>query len=245
MERRGGSSICASAPRQFSAPDPDKSGLCRRLCLRPHSRRTVMEAWTQSRQALASPPSQGGMESVLIWDHHDGYVIGATGERNQRLIGKRCQADTLRGAVKSGHLSSFIKDDMVMAVALESEDPPTTDRAGARNRRIEVITGRERRRRWTGEQKREIAAGEFAAGVSPIMVARSTALAAAALYGGNNCCAARSARCRHQAALRARRCYGGAPTPGGYRTHNASIVANRRAGWADRDRIVEWCEGAR
>ena len=29
-----------------------------------------------------------------------------------------------------------------MAVALESEDPPTADRAGARNRRIEVITGR-------------------------------------------------------------------------------------------------------
>ncbi len=57
-----------------------------------------------------------------------------------------------------------------MAVALESEDPPTTDRAGARNRRIEVITGRERRRRWTGEQKREIGQAEsLQPGVSPIM----------------------------------------------------------------------------
>ena len=46
----------------------------------------------------------------------------------------------------------------MMAVALESEGAPTTDRGATRNRRIEVITGRERRRRWTAEQKREIAA---------------------------------------------------------------------------------------
>jgi hypothetical protein len=44
-----------------------------------------------------------------------------------------------------------------MAKALESQDAPTTDRTGARNRRIEVITARERCRRWTAEQKREIA----------------------------------------------------------------------------------------
>ncbi len=46
----------------------------------------------------------------------------------------------------------------MMAVALESEDALTTDLTDARNRRIEVITGRERRRRWTADKKREIAA---------------------------------------------------------------------------------------
>ena len=69
-----------------------------------------------------------------------------------------------------------------MAVALESEDAPTTDRAGARNRRIEVITGRERRRRWTAEQKREIAAESLQPGVSPIMVARRYGISSGLLY---------------------------------------------------------------
>ena len=59
-----------------------------------------------------------------------------------------------------------------MAVALESEDAPTTDRTSNRNRRIEVITGRERRRRWTAEQKREIAAESLQPGISLVMVAR-------------------------------------------------------------------------
>ena len=69
-----------------------------------------------------------------------------------------------------------------MAVALGSEDAPTTDRAGARNRRIEVITGRERRRRWTAEQKREIAAESLRPGVSPIMVARRYGISSGLLY---------------------------------------------------------------
>src|SRR5271169_589262 len=69
-----------------------------------------------------------------------------------------------------------------MAVALGSEDTPTTDRTGARNRRIEVITGRERRRRWTAEQKREIAAESLRPGVSPIMVARRYGVSSGLLY---------------------------------------------------------------
>ena len=69
-----------------------------------------------------------------------------------------------------------------MAVALESEDAPTTDRAGVGNRRIEVITGRERRRRWTAEQKREIAAESLRPGVSPIMVARRYGISSGLLY---------------------------------------------------------------
>jgi transposase len=83
---------------------------------------------------------------------------------------------------KSGHLSSLRKDDGVLAVALESEDAPTTDRTDARSRRIEVITGRERRRRWTADQKREIAAESLQPGVSPVMVARKYGISSGLLY---------------------------------------------------------------
>jgi transposase-like protein len=69
-----------------------------------------------------------------------------------------------------------------MAVALESEDALTTDRTDARNRRIEVITGRERRRRWTADQKREIAAESLQPGISPIMVARRYGISSGLLY---------------------------------------------------------------
>jgi transposase-like protein len=69
-----------------------------------------------------------------------------------------------------------------MAVVLESEDAPTTDRTSTRNRRIEVITGRERRRRWTAEQKREIAAESLQPGISPIMVARRYGISSGLLY---------------------------------------------------------------
>jgi transposase len=69
-----------------------------------------------------------------------------------------------------------------MPVALESEDAPTTDRTDARNRRIEVITGRERRRRWTADQKREIAAESLQPGVSPVMVARKYGISSGLLY---------------------------------------------------------------
>jgi len=69
-----------------------------------------------------------------------------------------------------------------MAVALESEDAPTTDRTSSRNRRIELITGRERRRRWTAEQKREIAAESLRPGISPVMVARRYGISSGLLY---------------------------------------------------------------
>jgi transposase len=69
-----------------------------------------------------------------------------------------------------------------MAVALESEDAPTTDRTDARNRRIEVITRRECRRRWTAEQKREIATESLQPGVSPVMVARKYGISSGLLY---------------------------------------------------------------
>jgi transposase len=69
-----------------------------------------------------------------------------------------------------------------MAVALESEAAPTTDRTSNRSRRIEVITGRERRRRWTAEQKREIGAESFQPGISPVMVARRYGISSGLLY---------------------------------------------------------------
>src|SRR5450755_4910805 len=69
-----------------------------------------------------------------------------------------------------------------MAVALESEDAPTTDRTSIRNQRIEVITGRERRRRWTAEQKRDIAAESLQPGTSPVMVARKYGISSGLLY---------------------------------------------------------------
>lgn len=74
-----------------------------------------------------------------------------------------------------------------MAATSATEDTPTIDRtssrnSSSRNRRIEVITGRERRRRWTAEQKREIAAESLQPGVSPIMVARRYGISSGLLY---------------------------------------------------------------
>ena len=69
-----------------------------------------------------------------------------------------------------------------MAVTLEFEDALTTDRTDARNRRIEVITGRERRRRWTADQKREIAAESLQPGVLPAMVACKYGISSGLLY---------------------------------------------------------------
>jgi len=67
-------------------------------------------------------------------------------------------------------------------MTLESVDAPTTDRTSTRNRPIEVITRGERRRRWTAEQKREIAAESLQPGVSPVMVARKHGVSSGLLY---------------------------------------------------------------
>jgi transposase-like protein len=69
-----------------------------------------------------------------------------------------------------------------MAVVLGSEDALRVNRANVGNRRIEVITGRERRRRWTAEQKREIAVESLQRGLSPIMVARKYGISSGLLY---------------------------------------------------------------
>src|SRR3954447_23563616 len=64
----------------------------------------------------------------------------------------------------------------------EVESAHTTDRMSARNQRIEVITRGERRRRWSVEQKREIASESLEPGVSPITVARRYGISSGLLY---------------------------------------------------------------
>jgi transposase len=64
----------------------------------------------------------------------------------------------------------------------EIESAQTTDRMSARNQRIELITRGERRRRWSVEQKREIAAESLEPGISPITVARRYGISSGLLY---------------------------------------------------------------
>ena len=64
----------------------------------------------------------------------------------------------------------------------EVESTHTTDRMSARSQRIELITRGERRRRWSVEQKREIAAESLEPGISPITVARRYGISSGLLY---------------------------------------------------------------
>src|SRR5579859_7325733 len=64
----------------------------------------------------------------------------------------------------------------------EVESAHTTDRMSALNQRIELITRGERRRRWSVEQKREIAAESLEPGISPITVARRYGISSGLLY---------------------------------------------------------------
>ena len=64
----------------------------------------------------------------------------------------------------------------------EIESAHTTDRMSARSQRIEVITRGERRRRWSVEQKREIAAESLEPGISPITVARRYGISSGLRY---------------------------------------------------------------
>src|SRR5215467_13898341 len=64
----------------------------------------------------------------------------------------------------------------------EVESAHTTGRMSARNQGIELITRGERRRRWSVEQKREIAAESLEPGISPITVARRYGISSGLLY---------------------------------------------------------------
>jgi transposase len=62
------------------------------------------------------------------------------------------------------------------------ESAHTTGRKSARNRPIEIITRGERRRSWTREQKREIAAESLGPELTPTEVARKHAISSGQLY---------------------------------------------------------------
>ena len=70
----------------------------------------------------------------------------------------------------------------MLEAVLDPEDGPTSDHRSTRRQCIEVITRGERRRRWTAEQKREIAAESLEPGTSPITVARKHGISTGQLY---------------------------------------------------------------
>jgi transposase len=73
-------------------------------------------------------------------------------------------------------------DDEMAAAEAEARSAHTTGHTSARSQRIEVITRGERRRRWSIEQKREIAAESLEPGISPITVARRHGVSSGQLY---------------------------------------------------------------
>ena len=62
------------------------------------------------------------------------------------------------------------------------ESGHTSNRKSARNGRVEIITRGERRRSWTPEQKREIVAESYGAGLTPTEIARKHAISSGQLY---------------------------------------------------------------
>src|SRR5215831_18537324 len=72
--------------------------------------------------------------------------------------------------------------DEAADVGSDTRSAPTSSRMSAPSQRIEVITRGERRRRWSVEQKREIAAESLEPGVSPITVARRHGISSGLLY---------------------------------------------------------------
>jgi transposase len=63
-----------------------------------------------------------------------------------------------------------------------SKDASTINRRSGRGGQVEVISGRERRRAWTAEQKLQIVAESFEVGASPIAVARRHGIGSGLLY---------------------------------------------------------------
>ena len=66
--------------------------------------------------------------------------------------------------------------------ASDTESAHTTDHKSGRGQRIEIITRGERRRSWTAEEKREIAAESLEAGMSAATVARRHGIGTGQLY---------------------------------------------------------------
>ncbi|MCB8884079.1 transposase [Acidisoma cellulosilytica] len=62
------------------------------------------------------------------------------------------------------------------------ESSHTTNRRSARSARVEIITGVERRRRWTLEQKRDIVAESYGPDLTPTEVASKHGISSGQLY---------------------------------------------------------------
>ena len=73
-------------------------------------------------------------------------------------------------------------DEPPTETSADAETAHKIGRRSARSPRIEVITGKERRRSWTLEQKREIVAESFGPGRTPTEVARKHAISSGQLY---------------------------------------------------------------
>lgn len=73
-------------------------------------------------------------------------------------------------------------DTISPALADEAEDAPTIGRRSARSARVEVLTGVERRRSWTVEQKRAIVGESLGPDLTPTEVARKYRISTGQLY---------------------------------------------------------------
>ena len=84
----------------------------------------------------------------------------------------------LRSSMRYGNVSCHHNRNPFLEVNFVLEAPLRARGVGSSM----VITGRERRRRWTAEQKREIAAESLQPGISPVMVARRYGISSGLLY---------------------------------------------------------------
>ena len=73
-------------------------------------------------------------------------------------------------------------DTLSLELADEPGDAPTIGRRSARSRRVEVLTGVERRRSWTVEQKHAIIGESLGPDLTPTEVARKHGISTGQLY---------------------------------------------------------------
>src|SRR6185437_17035569 len=73
-------------------------------------------------------------------------------------------------------------DEAPITVVADAETAHKIGHKNARGPRVEVITGKERRRTWTLEQKREIVAESLGPALTPTEVARKYSISSGQLY---------------------------------------------------------------
>jgi transposase len=73
-------------------------------------------------------------------------------------------------------------DTMSPELGYEAEDAHTIGRKSARQRRVEILTGAERRRSWTAEQKGAIVGESLGSDLTPTEVARKHGISTGQLY---------------------------------------------------------------